>query len=338
MIFPVRGTVAAALAALAVALGVAAAPAAASEKIDSFTTSTSTTQAGGHPDLTTSFTLENPGAPEAAQNVIFNAPGGLFGDPYATIHCTSSDFALDQCPSDSQAGLITVRYDNSGLLGTAPIFDLETPGEPTALFAFIVPTLNIPIQIPVAVRTGGDYGLRFTVSNITQVTPLAGASLTFWGFPAAASHAAERFPKGVPGEPANCAGLTDTSCIKGLTPASEPVHPFTDNPTTCTGEPLTATLEVQTYQDPEHLSAKTLRIPGDDRMQPGGLQTRPLRQPDDRRNRLPLGSQHRAERPSVPRPRRLAFGAQIGKCHPARRIHHQPRRRRRADRLHGRPG
>ena len=260
MIFPVRGTVAAALAALAVALGVAAAPAAASEKIDSFTTSTSTTQAGGHPDLTTSFTLENPGAPEAAQNVIFNAPGGLFGDPYATIHCTSSDFALDQCPSDSQAGLITV-YDNSGLLGTAPIFDLETPGEPTALFAFIVPTLNIPIQIPVAVRTGGDYGLRFTVSNITQVTPLAGASLTFWGFPAAASHAAERFPKGVPGEPANCAGLTDTSCIKGLTPASEPVHPFTDNPTTCTGEPLTATLEVQTYQDPEHLSEKHSEYP-----------------------------------------------------------------------------
>ena len=34
----------------------------------------SSPQAGGHPDLITSFTLEEPGDPEAAQNVIFNAP------------------------------------------------------------------------------------------------------------------------------------------------------------------------------------------------------------------------------------------------------------------------
>ena len=32
-------------------------------------------------------------------------------------------------------------------------------GEETALFAFIVPTLNIPIDIPVTVRTESDYGL-----------------------------------------------------------------------------------------------------------------------------------------------------------------------------------
>ena len=46
-----------------------------------------------------------------------------------------------------------------------------------------------------------------------------------------------------------------------LTPAAArakyraiPDRPLTDNPTTCTGEPLTTTLEVQTYQDPEHRS------------------------------------------------------------------------------------
>ena len=47
-----------------------------------------------------------------------------------------------------------------------------------------MPTLGIPIAIPVAVRTGGDYGLRFTVQDITQLTPLAEAKLTLWGFPA----------------------------------------------------------------------------------------------------------------------------------------------------------
>jgi hypothetical protein len=244
-----------------------AAPAQASEAIESFTTTTSNTQAGGHPDLSTSFTLASPGQPEAARNVIFNAPTGVFGNPYAITHCTSSDFALDQCPSDSQAGLITIRANYKGnpdfLLGTAPIFDLEPQGEQTALFAFIVPTLNIPIDIPVAVRTGGDYGLRFTVSNITQVTPLAGADLTFWGFPAlggVGGHDEERFPKGVPGDPSNCPGLADASCLGAPVPASIPVHPLTDNPTTCAG-PLTTSLTVQTYQDPANPTTQQSSYP-----------------------------------------------------------------------------
>jgi hypothetical protein len=242
------------IAASLLALTTFAAPAQASEAIESFSTTSSDTGAGGHPDLSTSFTLANPGAPEAARNVIFNAPEGLFGNPNALFKCAPSDFALDQCPSNSQAGLITIRASYKGnpgyLLGTAPIFGLEPVGEQTALFAFIVPTLDIPIYVPVAVRTGGDYGLRFTVSNITQSTPLAGADLTFWGFPAAESHDDERFPKGAPGEPAGCAGSADAGCIGKPTPASIPVRPLTDNPTICTGAPLITSLSVQTYQDP----------------------------------------------------------------------------------------
>jgi hypothetical protein len=248
------------IAATVLAAAALAPTAIASEAIDSFTTTSSDTQAGGHPDFGTSFTLDNPGAPEAVQNVIFNAPEGLFGNPYAITHCSSSDFALDQCQPDSQAGLITV-YDSSGLLGTAPLFDVEPLGDQTALFAFVVPTLNIPINIRVAVRTGGDYGLRFTVQNISQSTPLAGASLIFWGFPAESGHDAERFPKGSPGSPANCPGLTDASCLGGTVRASIPPHPLSDNPTVCTGQSLSTTLEVQTYQDPEHLSRAESEYP-----------------------------------------------------------------------------
>ncbi len=237
----------------------------ASEGIESFSTTTSTTQAGGHPDLSTSFALQNPGTPEAAQTVTFNAPEGVFGNPYAITHCTSSDFALDQCPSNSQAGLITIRAnyegDPSHLFGTAPIFDLEPSGNQTALFAFIVPGLNIPIEIPVAVRTGSDYGLRFTVSNVTEKIPLAGANLTFWGFPADESHDSERFPKGAPGDPSNCVGLAGTGCLGKPVLASIPVHPLTDNPTTCPGQPLVTTLEVQTYQDPDHPSRAEANYP-----------------------------------------------------------------------------
>ena len=243
-----------------------AAAAQASEKIESFeTTMVETTSAtpqiplaGGHPNLITSFSLQSPGSPEAAKNVIFNTPQGVFGNTNAITQCTAAFFALDECPANSQAGLITVHANYGGesnkLLGTAPIYDIVPQPEETARFAFVVPTLNIPIAIPVAVRTDGDYGLRFTVKDITQLTPLSSAKLTFWGYPAVSSNNAQRFPKGSPGNPAGCAALADTSCIATPTPSSITVHPLTDNPTECTGESLRTTLEVQTYQDPEHSS------------------------------------------------------------------------------------
>ena len=255
MISLVRAFSVAAVTASAFAL--AATAAVASEPIESFTSTVSTSRAGDHPDIETSFTLSNPGAPESARNITFKAPEGVFGNPNAISRCTSSDFAQQQCPSASQAGLITIHANYNGnpneLLGTAPIYDLE-PGSNTALLGFIVPTLGIPINIPVTVRTGTDYGLSFTVSNVTQLTPLAAADMTLWGFPAEAGHDTQRFAKGSPGQPAGCPGLTDTGCIASPTPAAISVHPFTDNPTTCTGEPLITTLEVQTYQDPVHLS------------------------------------------------------------------------------------
>ena len=167
--------------------------------------------------------------------MIFNAPQGVFGNPNAITQCTSSDFALDQCPPDSQAGLITVYANYEGnpnyLLGTAPIYRPRTRAEARPRSS---PSSSRPSTsrstIPVAVRTGSDYGLRFTVSDITQLTPLAGANLTFWGFPADASHDAQRFPKGSPGEPAGCPGLADTSCI--ASPTSSRASPSTRSPTT----------------------------------------------------------------------------------------------------------
>ncbi len=251
--------------AAAALLAIAATPALATEPIESFTTTSSTTQAGGHPDLGASFALEAPGAPESARNVTFNAPEGLFGNPHAITQCSSADFALDQCPTNSQAGLVTVHANSGGnpdkLLGTAPIFSMRTEPGQTALFAFITPGLGIPVNIPVSVRTGSDYGLRFSVSEITQATPLAGADLTFWGSPAEEAHDKERFAKGSPGKPAGCAGLANTSCIKEPTEASIPVEPLTDNPTICTGQPLVTSLEVQTYQDPGNPTFKEASYP-----------------------------------------------------------------------------
>ena len=45
--------------------------------------------------------------------------------------------------------------------------------------------LDIPIAIPVAVRTADDYGLRFSVAEITQLIPLQAAKFILWGMPGA---------------------------------------------------------------------------------------------------------------------------------------------------------
>jgi hypothetical protein len=225
----------------------------------------STPQAGGHPDLTTTFTLESPGEPEAARNIIFNAPTGVFGNPRAITECRPADFALNACPPNAQAGLITLYANYEGessfLLGTAPIFLIEPEEGETARFSFIVPVLNIPIAVPVRVRTATDYGLRFVVQDISQLTPLQKVHMTFWGFPADPAHDLERFPKGEPGHPANCVKDVGTACIKAPTFDSIANQPLIDNPTTCSGQEPTSTIEVETYADPEHHPASQATYP-----------------------------------------------------------------------------
>ena len=253
---------------------IGAAPAKAVLTIEQFETTTSNSDAGAHPDLHTHFKLGADGAPEVAKNISFDAPRGLFGNPRVLTQCTALDFSLQQCPPNAQVGLIVIHADYEGdpnhLMGLAPIFTLEAGSGEAARFAFYVPTLNIPIAIPVTVRSATDYGLRFTVSGITQSVPLSEADLTFWGFPAASkeepgSHDSERFAKGKPGTPAGCSGeqfeTFGTICIlfynferEVYSPveASVPNRPFTGNPSVC-GQSMATQLDIETYQRPGEL-------------------------------------------------------------------------------------
>ncbi|MET0557925.1 MAG: hypothetical protein ABW065_04560 [Solirubrobacterales bacterium] len=254
-----------------------------------------TTEAGAHPDFRTHIKLGNDGSPEVAKNITFDLPPGMFGNPSVLTRCTSREFSLQECPPNSQAGYIAIHAGEEEkevepdpvnepgvkvketvpkLLGLAPIFTVEPGPDEAARFAFYVPTLNIPIVIPVTVRP--DYGLRFTVSNITQAVPLSEADLTFWGFPAASRsqspfvkpepwpHDEERFLRGSPGKPAGCSGeafesfgmfcivfynLESSGFAIAAVPASVPNRPFTGNPSVCAG-PLPASLAVETYQRP----------------------------------------------------------------------------------------
>src|SRR6478752_3450517 len=91
-----------------------AAPAQASIVIDQFDTTSSDNGAGTHPDLTTTFKLAEPGVQEAAKDVVFEAPEGIFGNPNAVSECTAADFAVNECSPNSQAGLVTVSARTEG--------------------------------------------------------------------------------------------------------------------------------------------------------------------------------------------------------------------------------
>ncbi len=241
-----------------------ATPAQGAVGIESLQISSSTTQAGGHPNLETSFALENPGNPESVREAAVQLPQGLFGNPNAAEKCTAEDFALTQCPVDSQVGIITVKANYGGfertLLGTAPVFDMESESpDETARLAFIAPIANVPINIPIKVRTNTDYGLTMTVSGISQEIPLYSADITVWGFPASVKHDDERFPKGAPGAPAGCPGEATAFCASQNSSnphqSAHPLQPLIDNPTTCSGEPLPFKLVVTSYRDEAHPSA-----------------------------------------------------------------------------------
>jgi hypothetical protein len=190
----------------AVSLLAFAAAAQAKEEITFLSVGSSQTQAGAHPDLSASFTLEDPGEPESAKNISANLPAGVFGNPGAILKCKASDFVLNECGSDTQAGIISIYANHNGdpnfLLGTAPLYNMVRVSEDEpARLEFVAPDVNIPVAVPVTVRSGSDYGLRITVSGIPQSIPVSHVDLSVWGVPAKSVHDHERFPKGSPGSP-----------------------------------------------------------------------------------------------------------------------------------------
>ena len=233
----------------------AATPALAQQEISEFTIASSRTQAGGHPDLTARVRLVNPGAPEVAKDVEVNFPSGLFGNPGAIVRCRAADFVVNHCAPGAQAGVITITANYEGnpnrILGTVPVYNMQTVGESeTARLAFVAPAVNVPITVPISVRSASDYGLRMSISGISQLVPLASAGLTVWAFPASAEHDPERFRPGAPGSPPGCVHELNAACNPAPYPAAgEVVRPYTDNPSICTGQPLVVGLDVTTYQD-----------------------------------------------------------------------------------------
>ena len=102
---------------------------------------------------------------------------------------------INECPADSAIGVSTVTINEPGIAkfetARAPIFNM-TPlaGEP-ARFAFKAAGI-FPVFLDVGVRTGSDYGVTVTASNITEVAWTLSSKLTFWGVPGDPRHDGQR--------------------------------------------------------------------------------------------------------------------------------------------------
>jgi hypothetical protein len=201
-------------------------------------------QAGSHPYQFTSALTFNGGSdprlPLALpKDLHLELPPGLVGNAVAVPKCSDGDFRhvteggqSNLCPAESAVGVAMVTFDEDEGLGQAswpvPVFNLvPDKGEP-ARFGFEI--VGSPVIFDTAVRTGGDYGVNVSVSNLSELVSAISSTVTLWGAPGDSSHdesrgwgciAAEHFghEAGLPCEPSA---------------QTHPV-PFLTMPTTCEG-------------------------------------------------------------------------------------------------------
>jgi hypothetical protein len=218
------------------------------------------TQAGSHPfQLTTALTFDQtsePGEPPAlAKDLRLELPAGLIANSTPLPRCTLTRFVtssggVDECPADTALGVASVTVDDPADLGpapvtlTVPVFSLEPAvGEP-ARFGFDVE--GVSVLLDASVRTGTDYGITLSASNISQTMTLIGATLTFWGVPGDPRHDNSRGWSCVDDERYREIDGSLPSCAS-LGEAHPP--PFLTLPTSCTGA-LASTLSADSWAAP----------------------------------------------------------------------------------------
>jgi hypothetical protein len=226
----------------------------------------SDTQAGDHPGMvsttidytTINFAATHPGSSEAEvtvqepKTITVNLPVGFIGDPLAAGTCPEASLRENGpgCPANSQVG--TVILNEHGSLSdsesegvSSKVYSMvPEPGYPME-FAFNVAKEGEIIMYPRLIPTASGYALSITVPAQPRsgLTP-AGITLMLFGDPALRD--AELHQRAAERE-------------TGLPVQLEQVSPFAlfRNPTYCGSEPLSATVEMNSWVQPARWVTKT---------------------------------------------------------------------------------
>ncbi|HEY4918197.1 MAG TPA: hypothetical protein VIH92_14895, partial [Solirubrobacteraceae bacterium] len=256
-------------------------------------------QAGSHPyALTTTFVFNQPTEEGKAvegdpKDITLKLPPGLIGDPTATARCNDRQFTgperlEERCPNDTAVGVATAYLTQpEGGIGafTTPVYNLEPAKGAAAEFGFLV-AKRAPVLLLESVRTGEDYGVTSSAPDTSQAAAVVGAKVTIWGAPASPSHNPWRGTCEVEsaGAPAplleaghglreseielegpdyrNEFELTGLPESKGECASEEASRglPLLTNPTSC-GVPRTASIEVNSWEEPEEFYEKPASLP-----------------------------------------------------------------------------
>ncbi len=206
----------------------------------------STTQAGGHPNLTTAFTLSTNQSYNTAadvKDIRFDLPPGLVGSTVGMARCTIThviEEARDPaiCPADSMVGMATVSVEQEARFNQtliAPVYNIApSPGEPAA-FAFDV--LILPVRLDTSVLSDGSYGVRVTAPSLPESAQTLSTSITIWGVPAEHS--------GPGNDLSSYNRFFGGGSFGGPNPSQSPV-PLLTNPQQC-DEPLVANMSTDSW-------------------------------------------------------------------------------------------
>jgi hypothetical protein len=247
--------------AIIAALALGAGSAQANTGITAYSTSISTTQAGGHPDIAFHAEFDNHlpvgNAPCRCDDPRIYAqhfPTGFIGNPHVAAFCTAVQLLTGSCPVESQVGTysVTVGFD----FGYGPVYNMETQPDQAGLTGFMVPLVVAPSMIELSARTDSDYGLEASSPPIFHILPLAIVTFRLWGVPSDPVHDANRFftPQK---EFANCLRPYPEPCGPDITTAHSnlPPKPFLESPTAC-GVPLSSSIDITYYsQVTDHAEA-----------------------------------------------------------------------------------
>jgi hypothetical protein len=226
--------------------------------LDSVDATLSDTQAGGHPDMTTIFSLSKDPLTDASwaplKDLKVELPPGFTAYPSNYPSCPVAQFVASTdlfgvtsgvagCPIDSQVGVIYPELNilpGSSIVIPFPVFNL-TPG-PDEVARLGFDAIVGPSLIDVRVRPG-DYGLTATSTGILDSYAVNSAATTLWGDPTDPSHDSLRmttlesiacsFPCNAPG---------------GTRPSGMSPRPFMTNPTSC-GPAAEVKYSVTSYEE-----------------------------------------------------------------------------------------
>ena len=247
-------------------------------------------QAGSHPySLTATFVLSEPGPVNGdLKDARLELPPGFVGNPDATPKCIYQEFVKESCSNDTAVGVATTYVTKYGRAGvnptTDPVYNLVPQAGVAAEFGYVVAD-STPVLVDTSVRTGADYGLTTTVSDINQAVLVRAGKVTIWGDPAEEAHNPwrgtcenreldRREPVEAVGEGLREGedelegpmwGLSEkpkTGLPESLgdCPAGVPLTPLLTNPTSC-GVPRTATFGIDDWEEEGVFRSKDASLP-----------------------------------------------------------------------------